>query len=589
MLMLVFAVFQSCRSSDHTGEVSTIYVKDSKGKEYPVVAVPGQAIVFFRNSQFVVDHRQIIEKCGGKAIEVIPEINYYLVKTKKGNETAFVEEIKTYREVEDAYINRVSSSHAAVIDVIDDFTTKGFSGYIHGEYVEKSAKSACPSCPVSTHNVKGFFSDASIIREINQIFSNNPDKSVPVLINMSFGESLYRMKAEKDGKYGFITEKNSKGEVDFVRVKWEERAGYTEELWKEERENWAKRYMDCLLKLATWLSKYSDREFIVTKSAGNNGCHKLDSCILQPLGYELSSKQFYNANLLKMLNERIILVSAKDDILYNGQTADNTSVDWWTTNGEYADRPKTYHKWVTKLDISHLSPYPDGHSIDGTSFSSPLLAGHIARLFGDYGFRPENSESTKGMTVKEMVTLIKKLTEDDARKNGGSGLLDISKLNEKVKNLHLNFAGTTWEMVYLSGMVGCTYCYAPRINANMTGETDCRCKIEFFDNGRFRQSGITGSGETIVDEGVYSYVGSLEESNYNYPKYTGIFQQNKLFGEVGAYKRIGAIILKYDTYRSHSITVIDRPIPTPSGKSALLEVNDHRTIGCTMWFGGGRL
>lgn len=575
-IIFALALLFSCKSKAKVEEAATVYVKDDKGIEQPVIAASAQAIVFFKNSQFenVDEQKQIIKECGGKIIKHIPEINYYLVKTKKRKETEFVENIIKYQDVKNAYVNQISNSNSISIDIIDDFTHPTWTGYIHGKYVENSAKSVCNNCFISIpHDVEGLFSDATMIETIHNIFTVNTDKTAPILINMSFGQYIFRMKKMSNGRYEFIKEENSNGEYREVTVMWEERDGYSEDLWNKERENWAYRYKIQLLKLAEWLANYSDREFIVTKSAGNNGCHKLDSCILHNLQMELYRKQFENAKITKILDERIILVSAKDNILHNGHTANNTPPKWWKINGEYADRPKTYHKWVTTLDISHLT-YPNSSSIDGTSFSAPLLLGHIARLFSIYGFCSENSESAKGITVKEMVTLIKKITEEDAKKNGHPGLLDTALLNNKMNNLHLDFAETIWELVYIRGMLGCTFC----------SDTECNCTIEFLNNGRFRQTGITINGEKITDEGTYSYKGIMDDTPYSYPKYSG-WGREKIFGEVGDYYVVGYIQLRYDPYaREKYIKVLDRPISTPNGQSALLEVDDHRTIGCTMWF-----
>lgn len=62
--------------------------------------------------------------------------------------------------------------------------------------------------------------------------------------------------------------------------------------------------------------------------------------------------------------------------------------------------------------------------IDGTSFAAPNALGNIARVIDKYG-----------ITAKEALQAVKKVTKEDAKKNGGAGRLDVVALDKEAKRI----------------------------------------------------------------------------------------------------------------------------------------------------------
>lgn len=365
-----------------TGENSqhktTVYYPDKDGKLYETFAVPGHILLYFRKETELARQKEIIYLCGGKILMNHPPTNYYLVEVSHGKEASFMSKAHRYQEVKDVYVDQLSDVTEARIEIIDDFKNPMTKNYSHGSYVAISAKSAYPDCPTCIvphmHDVNGEFSNARIVSSLTSIFENHKGNA-PILINMSFGQYIYKYKN---------TTKGPKRTSE--KMKWNRT--FSDSLGRYAREVWITSYVSdiCFLirNLEILHEVYPKIDFIVTKSTGNNGCHELDTYVLRPLKAKLSDAQN------RIMNEHFFLVSAKDD----------DSALPGELNASYADAPKLYHPWVTTVDISHLKH-------DGTSFAAPLLLGYIARRL----------DTEPNITIREIVDYIKAETRKDAINN----------------------------------------------------------------------------------------------------------------------------------------------------------------------------
>lgn len=372
------------RDNDMTEENSrhttTVYYADKNGKLYETFAVPGHILLYFRKETGLARQKEIIHLCGGKILENHAPTNYYLVRVRHGEEASFMSKARRYQEVKDVYVDQLSDVTEARIEIIDDFKTpiiKNYN-YSHGSYVATSAKSAYPDCPTciipNMHDVNGSFSNDRIASSLTSIFEKHKGDA-PILINMSFGQYIYRYKNTAKGP------KRTSEEIKWIRT-------FSDSLGRYARKSWITNYvlsMRFILRhLEALHEAYPKTDFIVTKSTGNNGCHELDTYVLKPLRAELSEAQN------RIMNEHFFLVSAKDD---------DSSLPG-ELNASYADAPKFYHPWVTTVDISHLKH-------DGTSFAAPLLLGYIARRL----------DTESDVTARKVVTHIKTETRKDAINN----------------------------------------------------------------------------------------------------------------------------------------------------------------------------
>lgn len=374
-------------------QMAIVYYLNKQGKLYETFAVPGHILLYFRKETGLARQKEIIHLCRGKILDNHASTNYYLVEVRHGEEASFMSMVRQYQEVRDVYVDQLNDATEASIEIIDDFRTpikKNYS-YSHGSYVATSAKSAYPDCPTCIvphmHDVNGKFSNERIASSLTSIFEKHKGDA-PILINMSFGQYIYRYKNTAHGPKRTLE-----------TIKWNRT--FFDSLGTYERESWITNYISnvhfLLRNLEVLHEAYPTIDFIVTKSTGNNGCHELDTYVLKPLRAELSEAQN------RIMNEHFFLVSAKDD---------DSSLSG-ELNASYADAPKFYHPWVTTVDISHLKH-------DGTSFAAPLLLGYMARRL----------DTEYDVTARKIVAYIKTETQKDAINNNrqpGLFAIEISR------------------------------------------------------------------------------------------------------------------------------------------------------------------
>lgn len=386
--------------------VEEIYYTEN-GKEYYFEAFKGQIVVFFDEHTSYKHAKEIIEDNGGKILSQIIDMHYFLVQVRDGSENAFIKNIELAPSVAYAFLHMPEYPCAMSAHVIDNTWKPNEYGEIHGQLVAATAMMACDDCVFAyEYNIAdndGNLSSNEAAKHIHTIFKDNPDS--PILINTSYGAYLTVSK-DKKIKYNELIKNDSLDQQLLV-------------------DSWVTRYINIIKTLIQTVKPYKDRDFIITKSAGNNGCPELDKIVLRALEEELTAEE------LAIMDNHILLVSAYDEVI-RIKTKEDKSLknikehqypSWWKTHGIYSDRPKNYHRWVTTTDISHLAR-KDGISLDGTSFAAPNAMGNIARIIDKYG-----------ITAKEAMQAVKTVTKENAHKHGGAGILDISALDREAKKI----------------------------------------------------------------------------------------------------------------------------------------------------------
>ncbi len=387
-------------------QVDEVYYTEN-GKEYHFNAFRGQVIVFFNEHTPYHKARKIIEMNGGTILSQIIDMHYFLIGVNVGAENSFIQNLESESSVDYAFLHIPKHPCAMYAHIIDDTQNPDEYGRIHGQTVAAVTMAACDECVAYEYNIAlkdGSLSTDKATEHFKTILSK--DSESPILINNSYGVYL----TDDDGE----------------TIKYNELLRDKKQDQKKLLDRWVRGYVSDMKELIHSVKPYKDKDFIITKASGNNGCPEFDEVILNALYNSLTDEE------REIMDNHIILVSAydetivtmgKDDKLHNSNSTSIRNSEWWDTYGVYADRPQTYHNWVTTADISHLS-YKDGKSIDGTSFAAPNALGNIARIIDQYN-----------ITAKEALQAVKKITKENAQKNGGSGILDVVALDKEAKRI----------------------------------------------------------------------------------------------------------------------------------------------------------
>lgn len=387
--------------------VEEVYYTEN-GKEYYFNAFRGQVIVFFDEHTPYNEARKIIEMNGGSILSQIIDMHYFLIEVSAGEENTFIHNIELESSVDYAFLHIPKYPCAMYAHIIDNTQIPDEYGHIHGQTVAAVAMAACDECVFAyEYNIAlkdGRLSTDKAAEHFKTILSKDSDS--PILINRSYG--VYLM------------------DTDSTTIQYNELLKDEKQDQKKLLDRWVRGYISDMKELIHSVKPYKDKDFIITKSSGNSGCPEFDKVILNALNNSLTDEE------REIMDNHIILVSAydetivtigKDDKLHNISSNSIQNPEWWDTYGGYANRPQTYHNWVTTTDISHLS-YKDGKSIDGTSFAAPNALGNIARIIDQYN-----------ITAKEALQAVKKVTKENAQKNGGAGILDVVALDKEAKRI----------------------------------------------------------------------------------------------------------------------------------------------------------
>ena len=313
---------------------------EENGQVYHVDAVQGQVMVMFEETVSHTEAFEILKNNHVKIVAQLPQVHYYLVEVPVGMEGKFMCLMRKIPK-----INFVCPNAIDEICSVDSYVLDNFHG-THGNRVVLMMKDGYPGREVRGENVgtedgeEVYFNQAL---ESAEKIIGNLGKDESVVINMSFGPGV-----DKDIK---DVEKRC---ADYKKA-----------------------YIDELNVLKELVLRHDDKDFVIVKSSGNKGVKNLEDG-LNIFRDGLSKEE------LEVFEHHFILVSAKDsDRLFKDGTRLYNDVS-----------PGYYDRLVTKVDISDV-PW------DGTSFSSPRVAGYIV-----------TAADAHGLKVTEVLEYVRKATEE---------------------------------------------------------------------------------------------------------------------------------------------------------------------------------
>ena len=324
------------------------------GKNYEIIAITGQCLLFFSNGVSQLHAQAIIEQNGGKIIEQMPAFNYYLAQVAEGKENDFVAQMQQREDVEYVFLN-TTNQLSAEIYILDNFKDMEESLLTtHGNAVRKTFSKYGHSSSIHSKNLaimNKIYAETttstanSLCTELLNIVETADNNEV-TLINMSFGVKL--QKKNKYDKFRDVTESS--------------------------QENYQVAYRKSLEKIAVCFNKMRRKgvsNFIVTKSSGNDGMYNLQNII----------SKLDNATL-ESLQKNMLLVNAYDtktDILYSNST-------------------NAKHLLTTTIDVSP-EPWP------GTSFAAPKLLGFTDKIMAQY----------TALNAQDMLQAVRNATPENPR------------------------------------------------------------------------------------------------------------------------------------------------------------------------------
>jgi len=333
-----------------------------------------------------MDATRQIEENGGEVIERLPNINYYLVNAGVGKENSFMEQMRKYSN-----INFISLDAFEYINQSKSYAIDNFNGS-HGDNVSYSLE----KCDTAKNHINRYnagkenddtrLTYSDIDRYLYYILESEP--KISKVINMSFGPSL------------------------------EDLNSYTEQ------------YKEGLIRHIKIAANYNDRDFVIVKSAGNDGLKDLDKKILNDLEKSLTIAE------KEVLRKHFILVSAKD-----------------TRDPRYSNAvSKDYRgSLVANVDISDLAR--NGKNLIGTSFAAPSLACFI------------NSVANKhDIKVTETLDTLKKIIAENPTK-----IVTYSTLDNAIANEANSFRDNRDNKTYRIAKIGSQTWMAQNLNYETSG------------------------------------------------------------------------------------------------------------------------
>ena len=468
-----------------------VNMMDEEGSPYTIEAIEGQVCVWFEKGVPCEIARKSIKKTGGKIVAQIPDNGYYLVKVPTHNVQVFLDKITRDSNVDWAYPNMLSYPSMANTYILDVFysDTTQTDTTSHGTIV-KYAMEECSSHPTSkTYNigmknrkgVKTVKGEWQIPMPVdNSAFAfydiSSSSENGPIIINMSFGPYL-------------------RTRSDSVRYYWDEATA-------EEKMDYQVRYLALIRTIISNVKQLGGRDYIIVKSAGNNGVKEFDSAIISYLRKKLDSDE------LEILDNHLLLVSADEGARaeYYSKIAEKYKEQYekafrnnqkdlmikydsiWRKFVEYVRAINTYSNemeaglydpWVTKVDISDFK-YKDKER-HGTSFAAPRAACILSSVANEMN-----------LTGAEILELAREVTKRDGELTK-EALLETAKNKNKDSSKEITIEGILrMYMLNSSGGDNLTYYTDAKGNViNAVGEEDldnpyCQTIYEYretdFDN-----------------------------------------------------------------------------------------------------------
>lgn len=364
-----------------------VNMTNEDGIPYTIEAIEGQVCVWFEEGTSYKTAKKSIKASGGRIVAQIPEDGYYLVTVPADKVQVFLKRITKENYVDWVYPNMISYPCMAKNYILDSFypnkskKKNSKDDTPHGVIVKYAMQECDSGSPLDTFNIGNKNRKSmNITREWlvpmsstdNSAFAmsaiaSSPD-SGPIIINMSFGPYLRQRQ-------------------DSVRYYWEEAT-------LEEKKDYQERYLNSIRIIIENAKKLKGKDYIIVKSAGNNGVKEFDAAIISYLRKNLKPDE------LEIMDKHFILVSAGEEerterhffqmkAYFQSEEAVRESnekeAEEYRKKKEYEFRQYEFYKnysnemeeghydpWVTKVDISDFEY--NGEEKAGTSFAAPRAA-----------------------------------------------------------------------------------------------------------------------------------------------------------------------------------------------------------------------
>lgn len=301
---------------------------DDIGEPYSIEAIEGQVCVWFEDWISFDTAKKYINASGGKIVAQIPDNGYYLVKVPANKVQAFLNIILDKSGVEWAYPNIISYPSMANTYILDNFNSRKDED-AHGTMVQYALQECGTISPLKTYNIGS--KDGKYMNTNAQAFAMDSISDLtddgPMIINMSFGPYLPK---RADGK-----------------------SYYWKDATNAEKKSYKESYLQTMRTIIKNAKKLDNKDYIIVKSAGNNGVKDFDTEIITYLRDNLPQDE------LDIMDKHFLIVTA-------GEKEQK--------HKDYSNEMEAghYDLWVTKVDISDFKY--GGKKRRGSSFAAPRAA-----------------------------------------------------------------------------------------------------------------------------------------------------------------------------------------------------------------------
>ena len=347
----------------------TVELLDEEGNPYTIDAIAGQICVWFDGDVSYREAKKAISKSGGKIVAQIPNIGYYLVEVPPHETRDFLSKMHGTNGIEWAFLNMVSYPSEANTYILDNYYSRRSNAEDttpHGVMVQFALEQVSADSPGKAYNIgtkngksmcvsddKDAMCTNNVVFAINEIASSSIDG--PIIINMSFGPYLRQRE-------------------DSVRYYW---GSATD----EEKQDYQQRFLKNIRNIIQAVKPLSGKDYVVTKSAGNNGVKVFDAAIITYLQENLEPEE------LEVLDKHFLIVTAGETRKEHKHYSNEME------NGHYSP-------WVTKVAISDFQYH--GKRRFGTSFADPRAAGILSAVANEMN-----------LTGAEVLQLAKEVTKQN--------------------------------------------------------------------------------------------------------------------------------------------------------------------------------
>ena len=432
---------------------------DEDGTPYTIDAIEGQVCVWFDEDTPYKTAKKSIKASDGRIVAQIPENGYYLVEVPADKVQVFLKRITKENFVEWAYPNMISYPCMANNFVLDNFNyIKDKKDTIpHGVMVQAAMQGCGTQSRLKTYNIG--IDNSKSMSSSARAFALDSISKLPstdlIIINMSFGPYL----RERD---------NGK------RYYWNEAT-------KKEKKDYKVSYLATIRGIIKDVSQLGDKDYIIVKSAGNNGVKEFDDEIIAYLRKELVSDE------LEIMDKHFIIVTAGEEdragehfrrmkeyekkYIEANRKKDNKSAESYKEWQDYESRLYNFYKqysnemgidhydpWVTKVDISDFQ-YA-GEERAGTSFAAPRAACILSSVANE-----------RNLTGSELLELTREVTKRDGELTKEALLQAANEIKSAIDKNEVTIEGML-RMYLLDNMGGGSVTYYTDKDGNVINAVD---------------------------------------------------------------------------------------------------------------------